>query len=81
MWGQRVRGRGNLPFLSDDTLGCQAKDVESSIANEAEIRGRSYGDARVEEGGVFDCIAVEPLGTKFEHGRRKTVMRILALGY
>lgn len=56
-----------LPFFGNDALGRQAQYVEAAIAHEAEIRCRGYGDARIEEGGVFDGVAIETLSAVFEH--------------
>lgn len=56
-----------LPFLRDDALGRQTEDVEPSIADEAEIRGGGDGYPGVEEGGVFDGVAIEALGAELEH--------------
>lgn len=40
---------GELPFLSDDTLGCQSQDIEASIPYESKVLGGSYGDSGVKE--------------------------------
>lgn len=58
---------GRVPFLGDDAIGCQAKNVESSIAYQAEVGRGSDGDAGVKERGVFDAVTVEALGAELEH--------------
>ena len=59
--------RGELPFLSNDTLGRQSQDIEASIPYEPKVLGGSYGDSRVKEWRVFDGIAIEALSAVFEH--------------
>ena len=44
------------------------QDVEASIADEAKVCSCGNGYARVEEGRVFDAVAIEALSAKLEHG-------------
>ena len=72
----REQWKGEIPFLRDDAFRCQTQDIETAIPYETEVGGGSYGKPGVEEGRVFDGIAVEALGAELEHGR----MIIVALG-
>lgn len=59
---------GEVPFLSNNTLGRQSQDIEASIPYESKVLGGSYGDSRVKEWRVFDSVAIEALSAVFEHG-------------
>lgn len=58
------------PFLGNDALGGQAQYMKAAITHQAEVRGRGYSDARIEERGVFDSVAIEALSAVFEHLRQ-----------
>lgn len=65
--GGLVKGE-EIPFLSNDSLGRQSQDIETSIPHESKVLGGSYGDSRVKEWRVFDSVAIEALSAVFEHG-------------
>lgn len=54
-------------FFADDARVGQAQDEEATIAHEAEVCAAGDAEAGVEEGRVFDCIAVEACGAELEH--------------
>ena len=55
------------PFFRYDPLRGEAKDVQTTVANETEVCRGGDGDARVEERRILDGVAIEALGTKLEH--------------
>lgn len=68
---QRIVGRAvgtrGVPFLSNDSFGCQAQYIKAAIAYKTEVLGGSHSDSRVKEGRVFDSVAIEALSAVFEH--------------
>lgn len=54
-------------LLAGDALGGEIEGVEATVADEAEVGAAADGDARVEEGGVFDAVGIEARGAEFEH--------------
>jgi len=52
-----------------DALSGQVENIQPSIAYETEVRACTYGEARVEEGRVFDAVWVEAGGAELEHLR------------
>ena len=59
----------DLPFFGNDAFGCQTQDVEAAVTDETVVLRCCYCYSRVEEGRVFNGIAIEALGAVFEHGK------------
>ena len=65
--GTAIRAQG-VPFLSNDSFGCQTQYIKAAIAYKTKVLGGSYSDSRIKKGRVLDSVAIEALGTVFEHG-------------
>ena len=58
----------NIPFLRNDAPGRrEVQDVQTPVADEAVVCGRRDGEPGVEEGRVFDGVAIEAAGEELEH--------------
>ena len=66
-FGEGLLELRGVPFFCYDTFGCQTENVEPAVTYETEVCGGGDGDAGVEEGGIFHRVAIEALGTEFEH--------------
>ena len=57
----------DLPFLSNNSFGGQAKDIQPSVSDESKIGRRCNCDTRIEERRVLYGIAIETLSPELEH--------------
>lgn len=67
------------PFLRDNSVRCQAEDIQPSVADQAIVGRRCNGDFGIKKWGVLHSVAIEALGTVLEHICQLTIIRRKAI--
>jgi len=67
VYGRWHQLRAYSPFLCNHSVRREAKYIEPAISDKAKVCRRCDCYSRVEKGRVFHAVALEALGSEFEH--------------